>query len=158
MTMDGNTRLLIVGGAAALAVYFAWPYFRGEMGEVGRQLSGNHADAPRMFDPFGVMPKGDGRGEGDNAERPRRRMRLPEGLGDGDVGPEDRQERYPRMAPPDRYQDRGGYPGQERSYGRGERYGSAGGYERYYQEGPRQFRRCPDGGCPPAPGWGPRTW
>jgi hypothetical protein len=81
--LDGNTRLLIVGGAVALVVYFAWPYVRGEMGEIGRQLSGNHAGVPPMFDPFGLMP----RGEGEYAARPDRRQRQGETYGYQDPGP-----------------------------------------------------------------------
>jgi hypothetical protein len=36
--MDGVTRLLIVVGAVAIAVYTFGPYFKSEMGEIGRQL------------------------------------------------------------------------------------------------------------------------
>ncbi len=36
--MDGTTRAVIVGGVVALAVYFGWPYLRGEMAEIGRQV------------------------------------------------------------------------------------------------------------------------
>jgi hypothetical protein len=39
--MDGWMRLLIVGGAVLLVAYFVGPYFKGEMGSIGRQLRGH---------------------------------------------------------------------------------------------------------------------
>jgi hypothetical protein len=105
MHMDGNTRLLIVGGAMALVAYFGWPYFKGEMGEIGRQMSGNHAAGfPPMFDPLGLIPNRGNPGEGDYAARPDRRLRL--GVGNASENPwENRQGRYPTDRG-DQYSDR----------------------------------------------------
>ncbi len=66
--MDGNTRLIIVGGTVALAVYFGWPFLRGAFSDAGDQLRvmGNHS-AVEPWDPFGLRPaapSGPGQGEG----------------------------------------------------------------------------------------------
>jgi hypothetical protein len=64
--MDGTTRLLIVAGAVALVVYFGWPYFKGEMDSIGRQLRG-HGGFPSTYgmhlDETEVSPIEDRRGE-----------------------------------------------------------------------------------------------
>jgi hypothetical protein len=90
--MDGRTRLLIVGGVVAVVTWFAWPYVRGEMGEVGRQLSGDNRRTgfPPVWDPLGLMP-----GQGDTAAAPDRRLRLPPGVGNAEANPySDRRDRY----------------------------------------------------------------
>jgi hypothetical protein len=83
MHMDGNTRLLIVGGAMALVAYFGWPYVKGEMGSIGQQLSGNpnRTGFPPLWDPLGLMPNRGNPGEGDYGAAPGRRLRLPPGVG-----------------------------------------------------------------------------
>ncbi len=43
---EGTTRLLIVGGAMAIVAYFGLPILKGDMTEIGRQLSGNHGGFP----------------------------------------------------------------------------------------------------------------
>jgi hypothetical protein len=102
--MDGTTRLLIVGGVVALVVYFGWPYFKGEMVSIGRQLSGdNRGVPPPGYERFGEYPNRDGdRGEGGR--------RLPPGVGNanGDPWAGKRQDRYPlmdRKERPPRWQD-----------------------------------------------------
>jgi hypothetical protein len=54
--LDGWTRLLIVGLAMALIVFFGWPPFKAELSEIGRQMShtyGNHSGVAPS-DPFGL--------------------------------------------------------------------------------------------------------
>jgi hypothetical protein len=91
--MDGTTRLLIVGGVVALVVYFGWPYFKGEMVSMGRQLSGDNSGVPPGYERFGEYPNRDGdRREGG------RRLRLPPGVGNANGDPAGkRQDRYPLM-------------------------------------------------------------
>jgi hypothetical protein len=99
--MDGTTRLLLVGGAVALVVYFAWPYVRGEMGEIGRQVGNVNHSGVTPWDPLGLMPGQSDRGY---AERGDRRLRLPEGVGSA-AGDYPRQSRY---APPGQVRRRPG--------------------------------------------------
>jgi hypothetical protein len=83
--MDGWTRLLIVGGAVAVVTWFAWPYVRGEMSEVGRQVGEMNHSGIAPWDPFGLMPRQDRADRGG-------RVRLPEGVGNARG---DREERSP---------------------------------------------------------------
>ncbi len=90
--MDGTTRLLIVGGVVALVVYFGWPYLKGEMVSIGRQLSDDNRGIPRRFERFGDYPDRD-RDVSEDGGRPR----LPPGIGNahGDSWARKRQDRYP---------------------------------------------------------------
>jgi len=107
--LSSNQRLLIVGGAAVLAVWLGWPSIKSTIGSVGHQLSRGLIDVARRLDPSGSPPRyGDDlgprrrrqsreeddyseapgedllyRGEGDYAEPPGRILRLPPGAGYG---------------------------------------------------------------------------
>ncbi len=52
--MDGTTRAVIVGGVVALTAYFAWPYVRNQMGEIGRQVSRMNHSGIEPADVFGL--------------------------------------------------------------------------------------------------------
>jgi hypothetical protein len=123
--MDGTMRVLLVLLAAAVAGYFLLP---GGSGGQRQDIYGGAQPA----DVFGLLPRGDGDTEG------RSRLRLPNGVGNARVPDLTRSYRDPNGP------------------GSGEFRGSDGRhYERYYQEGPRQFSRCPAEGCPPARGMRP---
>ncbi len=95
--MDGTTRLLIVGGVVALVVYFGWPYLKGEMVSIGRQLRDDNRGIPPRYERFGEYPERD-RDIGDGGGRPQ----LPPGIGNanGDSWARKRQDRYPLVEEP----------------------------------------------------------
>ncbi len=70
--MDGRTRLLIVGGSAALAAWFAWPFIRGEMAEIGRQVGRMNHSGVEPADVFGLRRDSNA----DRAEAPPRQGRY----------------------------------------------------------------------------------
>jgi hypothetical protein len=86
-------RYLIVGSAAALVIWLAWPYIKGATGRNAHQQRYAYGDAPRTVDRYGLLPRGDDgyaegprrgwrpRGEGDYAERPGHAP-VPRGEGD----------------------------------------------------------------------------
>jgi hypothetical protein len=106
--LDGWTRLLIVGGGVALATWFAWPYVRNDIANLGSQLDGGRRardGLPPVFDPFGVMPRAEARDVDPREDR--RRRRYP----DREERYSDREERYPgqrgesRQDRPSRYRE-----------------------------------------------------
>jgi hypothetical protein len=136
--LSSNQRLLIVGGAAAVAVWLGWPSIKSTIGSIGHQLSRGLSDVARTVDPYGPpprhgyepaprrhwQPRGEGdygeaqeqdplsRGEGDYADPPGRSLRLPPGASLGrtsNAGSSPRDRRGPRW----RYcLDRPGHPQQ----------------------------------------------
>jgi hypothetical protein len=103
--LSSNQRLLIVGGAAVIAVWLGWPSIKSTIGGIGHQLSRGLIAVARTLDPSGPsfryddgpgsrrrrQPRGKddyrevpeldplSRGEGDYAEPPGRSLRLPSG-------------------------------------------------------------------------------
>jgi hypothetical protein len=121
-------RLLLVLLALAVAGYFLLPYPSRDADRQRQNIYGGIEPT----DVFGLRPQG----QGDTEAQPR--LHLPEGVGNARVPDLSRSYRDPDGP------------------GRGEYRGSDGrNYERYYQEGPRQFSRCPAEGCPPARGMRP---
>jgi hypothetical protein len=74
---SNGTRYLIVGGAAALVIWFAWPYIKAARN--GHQQRQTYGSTQRIADPYGRLPRGEygndegrrwwPRREGDYAER-----------------------------------------------------------------------------------------
>jgi hypothetical protein len=110
---DGWTRLLIVGGVAAAVTWFAWPYVRGEMAEIGRQMEHTRVTFPPTWsmrlDPTAQSPniedrRGETGGRGGDLDRlgPPERPWWAEGRGDAREttgGPPEPRYRDSRTAP-----------------------------------------------------------
>jgi hypothetical protein len=114
--MDVRTRLLIVGGSVALAVWFAWPYVQGELANIGEQLGhmNNHSGI-EPWDPFGLKPDRSNHSDGNSVAAPSRPRQLPEGVGSADADRWDGgQDEYQPPARPRRYSDRPDWYGQDR--------------------------------------------
>jgi hypothetical protein len=120
---SGATRFLIVGSAAALVTFFAWPYIKGAASRNGHQQRQTYGSTQRIADPYGRLPRGEyggdegrhwwpgregdrersgrdprSRGEGDHAEPLGGLLRLLPGAGHAGNGnadglPRDRQRR-----------------------------------------------------------------
>jgi hypothetical protein len=127
--LDGTMRALLVLLAAAVAGYFLLP--DGNSGQ-RQDIYGGIEPA----DVFGLRPKGEGDTEA------RGRLRLPDSVGNA---------RVPDLSHP--YRDPDDPAGWQGRHQKGA--GDGVHYERYYQEGPRQFSRCPAEGCPPVRGMRP---
>jgi hypothetical protein len=121
--LSSNQRLLIVCGAAALAIYLGWPSIKSTIGGIGHKLSRGLTDVARMIDPSDApscngydpgprrrrQPRGDGdygeapgrnplsRGDGDFVEPPKRRLRFPSEAGnDAGLGRTSNADGFPR--------------------------------------------------------------